>query len=595
MKGFRRSLVGIIILALLGGYYYFYEIRYRGQKAREKELQQKIFPVKKKAITKIVYQKGKQTIVLVKKGKIWKIVRPVQARADQKVVRKFLDTFPELKSFRKLADVKWDNPQFGLKKTPVRITFYDHSGKKFTALFGNKNPTNSYYYTLKDGRKTVLLTWIYPDSLLNKSVYDFRFKKILALPADQVLTVHFQKKDLDLVLEQKKKHHWKILKPIVARGDRYAIEAFLSTATDEKVIRFLDNPPRQPALFGWDQPRMKLTLTWRPGKKKKEKTTTLLVGKNRDEGHVYVKIAGRPTVMIVKNGYVKELDKNLFNFRDKNVWNYEIDDVTAVTYENPADHVIIAASKSSKDNHWYLTKPRKVQADTRAVENWLWDLSGFRIKKFLTRDEFVTLAHGRIPPVSHHFTVTIKGKTPALTLSLYHVEDQWIAQSGRDPKWYDVLDPKDVPKTFKTAFELQYRRLLQFEDTDITRLELKEKGKTLLYKKKKNRWYQVTKKGKKKIPNIDVLNFLWELSDLKYTKLLEKTPENVSFSKGVEVRLFEKNSHLLGNLTFINPPHQQGLLFQVEGKKKLYFIDKKGTKKFEDAYQKLAHPQKKKE
>ncbi len=599
MRGFRRPLIGIIILALLGGYYYFYEIRYRSKKAKEKEISERIYPVTESDISKIVYQKGKEKIVLEKKGEGWQVVSPVKAKADKKTVNSFLETFPGLKSFRKISDVKWDDPMFGLSKDPVQVTFYDRKGKGYSAAFGHKNPTNSYFYTLKGKSKTVLLVWVYPDKLLEKSLYDFRFKKVLAVSSDQVEKVEFEKgNNLRVVLEKAKKHDWSILEPIHGRGDRYAIEGFLSTATGEKVIRFLDNPPEKPEMFGWDHPCMKITLHWAPkasskkeGKKNqapeaKEKTATILVGKNRDASHVYVKISDNPSVMIVKNNYVKELDKRLFDFRNKNVWNFEIDNVTGVKYEDPEDHLTIEARKFPKEDVWKLIKPKEALADTRAVENWLWDLSGYRVKQFLSKAEFSVLSKGT-PSYSRLFEISVKGSKSPLKLELFHVNGKWIAQSG-EPDWYYVLDPKDVPKTFKTAFDLKYRRLVQFEDTDVARVKIKKNGHVFTFKKKKNLWYQQVKDKDKKIPNIDVLNFLWELSDLRYKELLKKSPEKGILSKAVEVVLFDKKGKSLGHLFFAAAKNGRGLVFKVKGRKELFFIGEQGIKKFEDAYHKLA-------
>ena len=588
-------MIGIIILALLGGYYYFYEVKYRGQKAKKKELSETIFPVKSADVTKIVYQKGKTKITLIKKGNDWYIVNPVQTRADKKVMKSFLNTFPGLKEFRQIADVKWDTPEFGLAKNPTRITLYDKKGHPYTAKFGHKNPTNSYFYTLKGKSKTVLLTWIYPNSLLNKTLYDFRFKKILVLPVDQIDKIHFVKNDLDLIVQQKKRHSWQILSPIQAKGDRYSIEAFISSATDQKVIRFLDNPPKNSGMFGWDHPRMKIVFNWHSAlknKEKKEKTTVILVGKNRDDTHVYVKVAGSPTVMIVSANYLKDLDKKLFDFRDKNVWNYDVDDVTEVTYKNPKKHLVIVAKKNTTNDTWELLKPQKTRADTRAVENWLWDLSGFRIKKFLTKDEFTSLTNGTIPAVTQLFELRVKTSKSPMTLKLYHVNDKWIAHMN-DSKWYDIVDSKDVPKTFVTVFQLKYRRLLNFEDTDVQKIEIKNSSGTYLFKKKKIHWYLMGKTGKKKVANIDVLNFLWELSDLKYQKALEKLPNKNAFTHAVSVTLYGKSKNSLGHLLFAPSAGNKGVYFKVKGKKIIFFIDKQGTKKFEAAYHKLVNPKKK--
>ena len=606
MSGFKRSLIGLIVLALLGGYYYFYEVRYQGKKAKEKEISEKIFPVKKSDITKVVYKKGKSTIVLEKKGGGWTVTAPVKTNADEKTVNAFLKAFTGLKSFRKLSDIKWDDPDFGLAKNPVNVTLYDKDGKSYTATFGNSNPTNSYFYTLKGKDKTVLLVWIYPKKLLKETLYDFRFKKVSPVKSDQVVTVHFEKGKEKIDLRRIKKHEWEIVSPIKTKGDRYAIEGFISTATDEKVVRFLDHPPQKPEEFGWEHPRMRISLTWtseKKGKKgkdekeaktgKSEKSTVILVGKNRDDKHVYVKVEGEPSVLVVKNSYLKELDKKIYDFRNKNVWDYEIDDVTRIKYEDKGKNLVIEAKKDEKEDVWKLLKPEKVLADTRAIENWLWDLSGFRVKEFLSRDDFVKRAGASASPVIF-FEINTKNRKSPLRLKLYRVKDKWIAL-GDEPAWYYVLGLKDVEKTFKTAFDLKYRRIVKFEDTDVAKVEVKTEKDSFVFVKKKTLWYK--KKGEKeeKIPNIDVLNFLWELSDLKYTKLLKNAPKKSELNPPVRVALFDKDGKSMGKLSFNTTKDGLAFVFSVEGRKEVYWLDRSKTKKFEEAYKKLTEKKAKKE
>jgi hypothetical protein len=604
MSGFKRSIIGLIVLALLGGYYYFYEVRYQGKKAKEKEISEKIFPVKKSDVTKVVYKNGKTTIVFEKKDEMWVITAPVKTPADGKTFNSFIKTFAGLKSFRKLTDVKWDDPDFGLAKTPVRVTLYDKNEKAYTAVFGNSNPTNSYFYTLKGKQKTVLLVWVYPKKLLKETLFDFRFKKVYPLKPAQVVKIHFEKGGNKVDLKRVKNHLWEIISPFKAKGDRYAIEGFISTAADENVIRFLDNPPQKSEEFGWDHPQMRIEFSLKSGpgignKKGKTEaesqgeTVTILVGKARDKDHVYVKVAGQPGVMIVNNRYLKELDKKVFDFRDKNVWDYEIDNVRRVRYEDRKNHLVIEVKKFPEEDVWKLVQPKKLLADSRAVENWLWDLSSFRVKEFLTPEEFTAMA-GTSPSPAYLFEIGVKGKKKPLKLNLFHLKDKWISQ-GSEPDWYYVLDSKDVEKAFKTVFDLKYRRLVKFDDTDVMRVEIKTRKKHYVFEKRKKLWYTKIGEKEKKIPNIDVLNLLWELSDLKYTELLKKIPDKSKLSSKAEFKLFDEKGKSLGDLTFSEA--KSGLFFicTVEGEKEVFKIDRSHTKKFEKAYLKLMQEQKKKE
>ncbi len=599
MKGFKRSIIGIVILALIGGYYYFYEIKYRGQKEKEKEISEKIYPLEKSDIQKIIYQREKEKIVLEKKNGKWVITEPVKAEVDKKTVTSLVDTFAKLKTFRKLKDVNIDDPDFGFKKNPLKVTLIDKKGKTYTAIFGHQNPTNSYVYTLKGKGKDVLLVWLYPKKLLKETLFDLRFKKVLPLKPEQVTRILYVKGATSVEIKKIKDHEWKILSPIQAKGDRYAIEGFVSSVADGKVVRFLDTPPKDDTKFGWTSPRMTITFHFVPKNRKtekgdkanetapkntKEKSVKILIGKDRDEKHLYVKIADQPTVMILKKDYLKDLDKKVFDFRDKNVWDYEIDDVIHVKYENPEKHLIIEAKKDLKKEVWNLVKPEKTRADTRAIESWLWDLSALRAKKFLTEEEFENLK-GTSSQSFRRFEIGVKN-APPLVLKVYHVKDKWVAQREKS-RWYYVLDPRDIEKTFTTVFTLKYRRIIKFEDTDVGKVIIKTGDKKFFFVKEKNLWYKKTGDTKKKIPNIDVLNVLWELSDLKYTKMQDKLSTALTPNKWTKITLFADDEKMLGKVSFQPTKDGKFVVFKNERKKKFFLVEKKHAEKFNQAYEKL--------
>jgi len=601
MRGFARSLIGIIILALVGGYYYFYEVRYRGEKLKAKEKSRKIYPLEKTNIQKIIYQRDGKKIVLKKNGTDWLILSPISAKADKKEVGTLVDTLSGIKVFRTLKDAEWDAPEFGLKKNPVSITFVSDKGTRAGATFGKVNPTNSYFYTRRGEEKKILLVWIYPKKLLQKSLYDFRVKKVLAIPANDVIGVRIERKGTTINLRKIGIHAWNVETPIKAKGDRYTIEGFISSLVGAKVIRFLDTPPKGPEAFGFNNPRLKISLTIKsntakkPGAKpagenKTEKTITLLTGKDRDAGHLYVKVAGSPSVMIVKKSFFKNADEKLFDLRDKNVWDFDTDNVTRIKFTRfGQDSLAIEAEKNKKAGTWHLIKPSKMNADSRAVGNWLWDLSGLRVREFLDQAEFDTLAHGTAPGAI--FSLDIKGRKNPMVLKLFNTNGKWIAQA-EDPAWYYVVATDAIVKTFKKVFDLKYRRLVMLKESVVTKVEITTGKKHQIYKKKKNAWYKKMPKEDQKIPNINILNLIWELGNLKYTKRLKAAPGEKTHEI-THLIISDKTSSPIATITFYKSKDGQVYYFTVKGQKGAFALSGKSTGKFLSACKMLTAQTKK--
>ena len=588
MRGFARTLIGIIILALIGGYYYFYEVRYRGEKLKEKEKSRKIYPLEKSSISKIIYQRAGKKIVLKKGRTGWSILSPISAKADMKEMGPFLDTLSGIKIFRSLQDAKWDDSEFGLKDNPVTITFVNDKRTRAKATFGKVNPTNSYFYTRKGDEQNVLLVWVYPKTLLQKSLYDFRVKKVLAIPASDVTGVRIKKAGTNIILRRVGIHVWKVEAPIKAKGDRYTIEGFISSLVGEKVVRFLDTPQKDPKPFGFDKPRLKISLTIKSNTLKKpkdkpseknttEKTITIIAGRDRDAGHLYVKVAGSPTVMIVKKSFLKNADEKLFNFRDKNVWDFDTDTITRIKFARPShDNLVIEAEKSKKEGAWNLLKPSRMHADSRAVSNWFWDLSGLRVKKFLNQTEFDALARGKTPDAT--FSLSIKGRKTPMVLKLYNVKGKWVAQAN-DPGWYYEVEPDAVKKVFKKASDLKYRRLIALKEGAAAKVEIITGSKHLIYEKKENTWYKKTSGEDHKIPNINILNLIWELGNLKYTKRLKETPGETA-RENTRLIISDKTSSPIATISFSKSGESQMYTFTVKGKQGAFALTRESAGKF---------------
>ena len=595
MRGFARSLIGIIILALIGGYYYFYEVRYRGEKLKEKEKSRKIYPLEKANICKIIYQHDGKKIILEKNGADWLIKSPISAKADNKEVGTFVDTLSGIKVFRTLQDAKCDDPEFGLKKNPVIITFVNKKGIWARVTFGKVNPTDSYFYTRRGKDQKVLLTWIYPKKLLQKSLYDFRVKKVLSIPSSDVTEIRIYRKGTTINLRKTGVHTWKLEAPIKAKGDRYTIEGFISSLVGEKVVQFLDTPPKDPKIFGFEKPRLKISLTIKSntakkpgtpssGKNTMEKIITLLAGKDRDAGHLYVKVTGSPSVMIVKKSFFKNADKKLFDLRDKNVWDFDTDTITHIKFTRTSrKKLTIEAKKNNKEGTWHLLKPSKMNADNRAVGNWLWDLSGLRVREFLDQAEFDALAHDATPDVT--FSLDAKGHKKPIVLTLYNTNGKWVAQA-EDPAWYYVVDTDAVTKTFKSVFDLKYRRLVTLKEEAVAKIEIITGKNHQIYKKKKNTWYKKMPGEDQKIPNINILNLIWELGNLKYIKRLkEMAGKN---TQGItRLIISDKMSSPIVAISFYKSKDSQMYTFTVKGKQGAFAFTRESAGKFLSACKKL--------
>jgi hypothetical protein len=104
------------------------------------------------------------------------------------------------------------------------------------------------------------------------------------------------------------------------------MRSFLSTLRSLRAVDFPSDQPTDLSMYGLDHPRLKVSLYL--GKDNAEKD--LLIGKEAAEKQIYVQGSGQPTVYTVSDWVMRDLNKNLSDFRDKTLLAFDRDTVTAV-------------------------------------------------------------------------------------------------------------------------------------------------------------------------------------------------------------------------------------------------------------------------
>ena len=151
-----KSAVLIVILALLGGYTYFWETKKpkTGQAAGNA---QKIFNINSNDAGEIALRMRGLSFLLKKEGGQWKIEKPHQVNISKKRVDDLLSIF-DYGIVRVVDKGPSDYAQYGLDRPEVEIGVRIGGLSKFqTLLIGNNNPTDTCSYAGVKGRPEVLL------------------------------------------------------------------------------------------------------------------------------------------------------------------------------------------------------------------------------------------------------------------------------------------------------------------------------------------------------------------------------------------------------------------------------------------------------
>jgi len=357
MKWRNLGIVAIAFLAL-GSYVYFYEIK--GEKKREEasEKEKKLFQFEQKDIAALTIKMGSDQFVLQKDKDAWKLIKPIEGKADKSTADGVAMDLASAKIDRTIEEPNTDWKKYGLAPPAVKLSAKLNDGKTYDLELGEKDFTDSSVFARISGQNKVL---VLPSSLLTsatKKLLDFRDKTVLEFQRDQVkeMTVHDKDKEYRF---EKSGEDWSIKAPFQARGDRTEINSVISDLDFARVEEFVDSPGPDLKAYGLDKPEVRVDLLLGDSRARK----TLLVGKKIDTFY-YAKDDSRTPVFKIKEDLYKKLSLDPQKIRDKKVVRFERADVSQIEIKT---HDKLFSFYKGADNKWKASKP-EAQKDKPIIE-----------------------------------------------------------------------------------------------------------------------------------------------------------------------------------------------------------------------------------
>jgi hypothetical protein len=183
----RRSLIYCLVLALVGGYFYYFEILQKEKKETAEREAKRLYLVKSDEIQSVeIASRGQKPVRLEKKDQ-WLITEPVATEVEKASLDSFLNALVGLSSEATVGKSVQDLKPYGLEDPGLRIRFLA-SGQWTELSVGDKNPVSRGYYA-QTGQGSVALINESNWSLLNKGLNELRRRTLFTFRADQALRV----------------------------------------------------------------------------------------------------------------------------------------------------------------------------------------------------------------------------------------------------------------------------------------------------------------------------------------------------------------------------------------------------------------------
>ncbi len=259
----KPTLYLLAVAAVLVAFFYFYENKQPGTRESRSDAK-RLIVVDRDDVTGLTVTDHDLKIDLAKEeNHHWRMKSPIADRADQSLIDQVmteLDTASTDETFKVGADDKSRLQEYGLQAPHVRLLVTRKGdAKPVELLFGNDTAIEGKTYVRIEGTDQVQITSTELKKLLQKEINSWRDHRVVDLAATDVS--HFTIKNASVEIElQRDGTHWKIAKPLAARGDDAKINDLLSQVTNLTVTKFVADDKADAATYGLAQPRGVLTL-----------------------------------------------------------------------------------------------------------------------------------------------------------------------------------------------------------------------------------------------------------------------------------------------------------------------------------------------
>jgi len=319
----RTALIYFSVLAVLAGYFYYFEVLRHKAQTEEKEAALLLFQVEKAKITCLQFDSGESKPITLEKKRQWQIIEPIDSPADEFVVESMLTALASLKMEREVEASAKDLQPYGLDKPMLHLSFLA-DGTWHHLRVGTKAVVTNEYYASGDQQNRVVLIATSQEQGLSKSLFDLRSKEFFSLKSDQIDRIEIERAEGKLALTKVAKDHWQALASPEVSIKNPRVQSLVSRLIWLRARKFVANEKNHLPQLGLDPARIRITLA------SEEKSQTLLLGNRKKEEGIYAKRGELPDIALVDDKLLGQLPVSLSDLEDRTLLSFDLNQIKLV-------------------------------------------------------------------------------------------------------------------------------------------------------------------------------------------------------------------------------------------------------------------------
>jgi hypothetical protein len=262
--GFKTTGILALLLAILAGYIYLFEIRGWEQREMAEEAARRVAQIGKGGVTRLRLDVKGESISAVREGFMWRIVSPVETEADFDILEGLIHSAGILEKAGVAADSSqtgqsdFSLADYGLASPAVRLSFTDDSGNLEEVAFGDRSPTGAYYYVKTSDDDQIYLAESRFCYQFELTLMDLRDKRYVQFDPDRVRGIELKYGGREMIAVERDEIHWRMTAPVEDGGDDIGVGQFLTHLRDARIEEFADSDDLPAA--GLDKPWFEITF-----------------------------------------------------------------------------------------------------------------------------------------------------------------------------------------------------------------------------------------------------------------------------------------------------------------------------------------------
>ncbi|GAB4191296.1 MAG: hypothetical protein Kow00105_05370 [Phycisphaeraceae bacterium] len=478
---FKTTIILVILLAVVGGYFYFvefgrisqYEAHQQAALQGEQPEGDPVFPDllgKENTITTIQVVRGNESFTAQKQNGAWFQSAPVFFPLSDYTPDAVARQFANLRYVEQLRPGENDNPtltQMGLDQ-PRAVVTIQADDTTISLKLGKLTFGGNGYVQIEGEDTAYVVDSSLFGSVLDASITDWR-KTSLDLPqASSAHRVEQLVKDGDHIKLVKQDGKWKFDDPaVVCRVDQQAVDNWLGAISRVWISEFIEDQPTSLALYGLDHPAMQFTIV-EPGEDETFMTHHLVIGNQDLEGERRYAAWTRDdqsieVVFSLNLSTADNLAKQIDDLRDPNVLAADVTDVRGLTVQQD-DRITLNLTRDLQTGYHFADPNPGYEPDYSVCHDLITQLCELNSRRFVPVDELTDR------PVA---TVTLKlVDDETVRFSIFdRGEDKAVATEGETIAY--LVTTSDLDTLLGPPLNLRNRTVLDISTDSIERVQLR--------------------------------------------------------------------------------------------------------------------------